>query len=60
MQELKLKIALPFLRIINQKNDDLAFERIINVPKRSIGDSTVKQLYDWGRKNKKIIRRFCG
>jgi len=44
-----------FLRIINQKNDDLAFERIINVPKRSIGDSTVKQLHHWGRKNKKSL-----
>ncbi len=39
----------------NQKNDDLAFERIINVPKRSIGDSTVKQLHDWSRKNKKSL-----
>ena len=51
----EIKDSVAFLRIINQKNDDLAFERIINVPKRSIGDSTVKQLYDWGRKNKKSL-----
>jgi len=44
-----------FLRVINQKNDDLAFERIINVPKRSIGDSALKQLHDWSRKNKKSL-----
>ena len=51
----EIKDSVAFLRIINQKNDDLAFERIINVPKRSIGDSSVKQLYDWGRKNKKSL-----
>ena len=51
----EIKDSVAFLRIVNQKNDDLAFERIINVPKRSIGDSTIKQLYDWARKNKKSL-----
>ena len=51
----EIKDSVAFLRIINQKNDDLAFERIINVPKRSIGDSTLKQLHLWGRKNKKSL-----
>lgn len=51
----EIKDSVAFLRIVNQKNDDLAFERIINVPKRSIGDSTIKQLYEWGRKNKKSL-----
>ena len=39
----EIKDSVAFLRIVNQKNDDLAFERIINVPKRSIGDSTLKK-----------------
>ena len=51
----EIRDSVAFLRLVNQKNDDLAFERIINVPKRSIGDSSVKQLYDWGRKNKKSL-----
>jgi len=51
----EIKDSVAFLRIVNQKNDDLAFERIINVPKRSVGDSTIKQLYDWARKNKKSL-----
>jgi len=51
----EIKDSVAFLRIINQKNDDLAFERIINVPKRSVGDSTLKQLHEWGRKNKKSL-----
>ena len=51
----EIKDCVAFLRIVNQKNDDLAFERIINVPKRAIGDTSVKQLHDWGRKNKKSL-----
>jgi len=49
------KDSVAFLRIVNQKNDDLAFERIVNVPRRSVGDSTLKQLHEWGRKNKKSL-----
>ena len=44
MKELKLKIVLAYLRCIHQNKDDLAFERIINVPKRSIGETTIKQI----------------
>ena len=51
----EIKDSVAFLRIVNQKNDDLAFERIVNVPKRSVGDSTLKQLHGWGRKNKKSL-----
>ncbi len=51
----EIKDSIAFLRIVNQKNDDLAFERIINVPKRAIGDRAIKQLYDWGRKNKNSL-----
>ena len=51
----EIKDSVAFLRIVNQKNDDLAFERIVNVPKRSVGDSTLKQLHEWARKNKKCL-----
>jgi DNA helicase II / ATP-dependent DNA helicase PcrA len=51
----EIKDSVAFLRIINQKNDDLAFERIINIPRRGVGDSTVKILHDYGRKNKKSL-----
>ena len=51
----EIKDAVAFLRIVNQKNDDLAFERIVNVPKRAIGDSALKQLHGWGRENKKSL-----
>ena len=35
--------------MVAQNHDDLALERIINVPKRGIGDSTVKTLYSHAR-----------
>ena len=54
-QRAEIKDSVAFLRIVNQKNDDLAFERIINVPKRAIGDTTIKQIYDYGRQNKKSL-----
>ena len=33
------------------KKDDLSFERIVNNPKRSIGESTIKQIYENAKKN---------
>jgi len=51
-ERVEIKDSVSFLRIINQRSDDLAFERIVNKPKRAIGDSTIKQLHDYGRKQK--------
>ena len=48
----EVKDAICYLRIINQKFDDLAFERIINTPKRGLGDATIKQLHNYSSKNK--------
>ena len=45
----EIKDALSYLRLINQTNDDLSFERIINKPKRSIGDSSLKKIHDYAR-----------
>ncbi len=45
----EIRDALAYLRCVNSDSDDLALERIINVPKRGIGDATVKLLYDYGR-----------
>lgn len=45
----EIRDALAYLRVINQSHDDLALERIINVPKRGIGDATVQTLYTHAR-----------
>ena len=47
----EIKDCIAYLRIIHQAQDDLSFERIINVPKRSIGDSTIKQINEYAKKN---------
>ena len=35
-------MRLAYLRVIAQGDDDLAFERIINKPKRGLGDATIQ------------------
>ena len=45
----EIKDALSYLKLINSSSDDISFERIINNPKRSIGDSSVKKIHDYGR-----------
>ena len=47
----EIKDCVAYLRLIFQKKDDLAFERIINTPKRSVGDTTLKQISEFSRKN---------
>ena len=39
------------MRIVYQHKDDLAFERIVNNPKRSIGNSTLKQIHEFAKNN---------
>ncbi len=48
----EVKDAICYLRIVNQKFDDLAFERIINTPRRGLGNVTIKQLHEFSSKNK--------
>ncbi len=48
----EIRDALAYLRVINSSADDLAFERIVNVPKRGLGDATVQMLHDHARKRR--------
>jgi len=41
----EIRDALAYLRLISQPADDLAFERIINVPKRGLGDKAVASVH---------------
>jgi DNA helicase-2/ATP-dependent DNA helicase PcrA len=48
----EIRDALAYLRVVNSPADDLAFERIVNVPKRGLGDATVQLLYDHARRRR--------
>ncbi len=49
-ERLEIRDALAYLRCVAQPADDLAFERIVNTPKRGLGDATLQLLHDHGRK----------
>ena len=46
----EIKDCIAYLRVVYQDRDDLAFERVINNPKRSVGDSTMKQIHECSKK----------
>ena len=48
----EIKDCIAYLRVTYQDQDDLSFERIINVPKRSIGETSLKQIIEFAKKNK--------
>jgi DNA helicase-2/ATP-dependent DNA helicase PcrA len=48
-ERLEIRDALAYLRVVVQRADDLALERIINVPKRGIGNATIQTLYSYSR-----------
>ena len=47
----EIKDCIAYLRLIHQDKDDLAFERIVNNPKRAIGESTIKSIHEYSKLN---------
>lgn len=45
----EIRDVLAYLRVVAQADDDLAFERIVNTPKRGIGQTSVQKLHDMAR-----------
>jgi DNA helicase-2/ATP-dependent DNA helicase PcrA len=45
----EIRDALAYLKVTASPDNDLAFERIVNVPKRGIGDTSVKRLHEHAR-----------
>jgi DNA helicase-2/ATP-dependent DNA helicase PcrA len=48
----EIRDALAYLRFVNQPADDLAFERVLNVPRRGIGSATVQELHSLAREGR--------
>ena len=47
----EIKDAISFFKVLINKEDNLSLERILNVPKRSFGPSSLKKLYEVSNKN---------
>ncbi|MBC8241209.1 MAG: UvrD-helicase domain-containing protein, partial [Alphaproteobacteria bacterium] len=45
----EIRDAVAYLRVLAQPDDDLAFERIVNTPKRGLGDATIQLLHQAAR-----------
>ncbi|MBE7210028.1 MAG: UvrD-helicase domain-containing protein [Gluconacetobacter diazotrophicus] len=48
----EIRDAIAYMRVMNQPNDDLAFERIINVPRRGLGDAAMQALHGTARRDR--------
>ena len=48
-ERMEIRDAMAYFRVICQPADDLAFERIVNTPKRGIGEATLRQIHDAAR-----------
>ena len=53
-ERLEIRDALAYFRLLIQKSDDLAFERIINSPKRGIGPQTINFIKNYSRDKEKV------
>ncbi|ASN83709.1 MULTISPECIES: DNA helicase Rep [Pectobacterium] len=52
----EIKDLLAYLRVLTNPEDDSAFLRIVNTPKREIGPATMKKLGEWaGQRNKGLF-----
>ena len=51
----EIRDAMAYLRVLNQPADDLAFERIVNTPKRGLGDTALRAMHDMARSEGKPL-----
>ncbi|MEP3280366.1 MAG: UvrD-helicase domain-containing protein [Stappiaceae bacterium] len=50
-ERMEIRDAMAYFRLIVQPSDDLAFERIVNTPKRGLGEATLKLVHAFARAN---------
>lgn len=46
----EIKDIIAYLKLVNNPNDSQSFKRVVNVPKRSIGETTIKNLQEFADK----------
>lgn len=58
-ERLEIKDALAYLRLLNNRDDDAAFERIINTPTRGIGNTSLSLIRDAARSLEMTLWQAC-
>ncbi len=58
-ERLEIKDALAYLRLLNNRDDDAAFERIINTPTRGIGNTSLSLIRDAARSLEMTLWEAC-
>jgi DNA helicase-2/ATP-dependent DNA helicase PcrA len=56
----EVKDALAYLRLVQNRDDDASFERVVNLPTRGIGNRTVEMIRDYARANTTTLWRAAG
>lgn len=56
----EIKDALAYMRLLSNRDSDPAFERIINLPQRGIGKTTLEQIRDYARAHQVSMWQACG
>ena len=51
----EVKDMIAYFRLIIDFEDELSFKRVVNVPRRGIGDTTINKLFDYKKENKLTI-----
>ncbi len=59
-ERMEIRDALSYLRVVQQPDHDLAFERILNKPKRGLGDATLRLLHRHARAQELPLLRAAG
>jgi len=55
----EIRDAIAYIRVLTQPDNDLALERIINLPKRGIGKASIDGLYNYSRQNNITLYKAC-
>jgi DNA helicase-2/ATP-dependent DNA helicase PcrA len=51
-ERMEIRDAMAYFRVVTSPDDDLAFERIVNTPKRGLGPKKIQDIFDISRANK--------
>ena len=56
----EIRDAIAYLRVLRQPSDDLAFERIVNVPRRGVGETALRGMHEAARAGKLSLYAAAG